>query len=107
MDCRTPRSAVALMVRDGEAQRNARKRTDRPQPRHAATRAMALNVREAIGGELLNGRAQRVQGPQNIADGVAPILLALIVDPKWTRQKGMRAAPPRDGSTSCVCSSIW
>ena len=37
--------------------------TQRPQPCHAASRAMTLDVSEALGGKLFNRRMQRVHDP--------------------------------------------
>ena len=46
--------------------------TDRPQPRHAAARAMAFDVSEAIGGKLLDGGVQWVHDPQHSSTARAP-----------------------------------
>ena len=54
--------STSSILRDGKSHRDAGKPTDRPQPRHAASRAIALDVRVALGGELLDCGTQRVHG---------------------------------------------
>ena len=46
------------MLGDGEAHRDTRKPTERPLPRHAAARAEALDMREALGGKFLERGVQ-------------------------------------------------
>jgi hypothetical protein len=48
--------------------RDARQPANRPQPRPATSRAVALDMREALNGELLNRRMQRVHEPENSLD---------------------------------------
>src|SRR5262245_36721551 len=45
---------------DGEPHRDARKVADRPQPDRATSRAVALDVRIAVSGKLLDGGVQGV-----------------------------------------------
>jgi hypothetical protein len=47
-------------MRDGEAHRDTRKPTERPQPRHAAARAEAFDMRESLSGKFLERGVQRV-----------------------------------------------
>ena len=55
---RLPGATLTFNERDIERLRGSQ--TDRPQPRHAASRAMTRDVSEALSGKLFDGGMQRV-----------------------------------------------
>jgi len=60
---RLPGATLTFNERDIERLRGSQ--TDRPQPRHAASRAMTLDVSEALSGKLFDGGMQRVHDPKH------------------------------------------